>query len=146
MRSAVRRRGISPLVAVILLIAFTLVVAGVVASWATTFAQSQRKEIQFCTDARVLIYRADYTGGATGTLNLQVYNNGKVDLSYFALLTYSNGSVFRDNGLVNVTKDQIGTLSVATTSALSEVTVKSTRCEGAQDFIRSSDIYGLGKI
>ena len=145
MPSGTARKGISPLVAVILLIAFTLVVAGVVASWATTFAQSQRREIQFCTDARLLIYRADYVGGSNGTLSLQILNNGKADLTVFALLTYNNGSVFKDSSQANISKEQIGTLAIPTTNQLSDVTVKSTRCEGAQDFIRNSDVYGLGK-
>ena len=140
------RKGISPLVAVIMLIAFTLVVAGVVASWATTFANSQREDLQFCTNARVLVYRGDYVP-ATNTLTLQVYNNGRVDLDLDAWTTYDNGTVAKHPAGMNITAGDIKPLAFTGVDGtlLEEATVQSRRCQGTQDLIKAVDIYGIGR-
>ena len=82
-------KGISPLVAEIMLIAFTLIVAGILAGWATQFAQSQRRAVEFCADARLLLRSGDYNS-ATDTLTLVAYNYGRVPLELTILLDYSN--------------------------------------------------------
>ena len=142
-------KGISPLVATIMLIAFTLVVAGIVASWATQFATTQRQNIQFCTDARVLLYSGSFAPDAVnpnvGTLNLAVFNNGQVPLEFLVLLSYENDTVMRYPTTVNTTAGEFKTVVLAGIgSNLREVTIQSQRCTGAQDLLRAIDIRGLG--
>jgi len=71
------KKGISPLIAVLMLIAFTLVVAGIVASYATQFAVSQRSLIEFCTGARVIVHSAVYSQ-STGHTTVNVFNFGSI--------------------------------------------------------------------
>jgi len=144
-KKTARLKGISPLVAVILLIAFTLVVAGILAGWATQFAQQQQHGIQYCLDAKVFIYSGNYE---TGNVNLVVYNNGEVDLTFKTLLSYSNGSVVIYPSTNDVDAGQIETFTLSDPfegnfTDLTEVTIQSERCPGAQDFLEKRNIDGL---
>ena len=87
-------KGISPLVAVIMLIAFTLIIAGIIAGFVTQFAETQQEATQYCIDARVLLQRGVWTESSTdpwrtGNLSLTIYNYGKVPLNFKVLLRYS---------------------------------------------------------
>ena len=141
-----QRKAISPLVAVIMLIAFTLVVAGILAGWAQQFARTQERSLQYCIDAKFFIYSGNYaeTDNNTGNLTLAVYNNGRVDLDFIVLMTYENGSISKHPDSYNITAGDIKTIVLDTNNDLSEVTIQSQKCPGAQDFLRSIDIKGLG--
>jgi flagellin-like protein len=76
------RKGISSLIAVIMLIAFTMIIAGILATWTTNFAQRQRVAIEFCSEAGAYIQGGTYD---SGTLNLIIYNNGKVPLNFIGI-------------------------------------------------------------
>jgi len=139
------KKGISPLIAVIMLIAFTMIVAGILAGWATQFVTTQRSELQFCSKAQVLIQRA-YFDDTTNDLNLAVYNTGSVPLSGFSVLkTYQNQTIESEK-YENMTIDyqDIGTITVKTDDTLSEIVVQSLQCRGAQDLIGRYYIQGLG--
>ena len=142
-----RFKGISPLVAVILLIAFTLVVAGILAGWATQFAEQQQRGIQYCLDAGVFIYSGSFDG-TTGKINLVVYNNGEVDLTFKTLISYDDDTVEIHPGTDDVAAGQIETFVLsdpknASFNDLTEVTIQSERCPGAQDFLERRNIKGL---
>jgi len=133
-----------------MLIAFTLVVAGILASWATQFAQTQRQNIQECTDAKALIYSstfANYTeiyDAQSGNLSLVIYNNGKVDLDFTVIVTDKNASVYKYPVELSVEAGEIKTSileNIPTT--LSEITIQGKKCQGAQDFLRAIDISGF---
>ena len=139
------KKGISPLIAVIMLIAFTMIVAGILAGWATQFVTTQRSELQFCSKAQILIQRA-YFDDTTNDLNLAVYNTGSVPLSGFSvIMTYQNQSV-RAEKQENMTIDyqEIGTITIKTDDTLSEIVIQSLQCRGAQDLIGRYYIQGLG--
>lgn len=142
------RKGISPLVAVIMLIAFTLIVAGILAGWATQFAQTQRRSVERCIDARVLLQRGTYDS-ASGNLTLVVYNYGRVPLELFALLTYRNMELHPTGtesypGRLNVSAGGIAAFIIPdVTNDLEEVMIQSERCPGVQDILRDIDITGL---
>lgn len=139
------RKGISPLIAVIMLIAFTMIVAGILAGWATQFVTQSRSELQFCGRAQLLIQRA-YYDDVTQDLTLNLFNTGDVPLRGFAVrLNYENGSVesIKFESL-NISYQDIETVTVLTDTTLQQVVVQSLQCRGAQDLIGRYDIQGLG--
>ena len=154
-------RGISPLVAVIMLIAFTLIIAGMLATFVTTMTEEATKESKVCVDARVLLKKAQFNaynnGSKEGDLILTVYNYGKTNLRFKALLTYSNETLHVGGISTHSTTFPVeaGKIHVANLSNvgddLTEITVKSMQCDppcyecqGAQDFRPYIDIKGLG--
>lgn len=139
------RKGISPLIAVIMLIAFTMVVAGILAGWATQFVQTQRSELQFCVKAQILIQRAYYDTN-TKNLTLQIYNTGDVPLSGFSvILTYENNTMeSKRYAELNISSQDIKTVTIPIDETLNEVVVQSLQCRGAQDLIGKYDVQGLG--
>lgn len=141
-------RGISPLVAVIMLIAFTLIVAGILAGWATQFAQTQRRTVETCIDARVLLQRGNYDRNSQN-LTLVVYNYGRVPLELFTLLTYKDMKLHPTGTesfpeRLNVSAGSIAAFIIPeVTPDLSEVMIQSEQCPGVQDILRDIDITGL---
>lgn len=135
------RKGISPLVAVVMLIAFTLLVAGILGGLITQFAQEQRAIVQFCTGARVLLLSA-VENTQTNAVTFSIHNFGDVDLTFDLLQTYANGTVDKLNDTIVIAAGAVGQLS--TTEILladaEEFTIQSQECAGAQDFIRASDV------
>ena len=124
-----RMKGISPLIAVIMLIAFTMIIAGILATWTTNFAMRERVQIEFCSEAGAYIQGGTYD---SGTLNLIIFNNGKVPLSFIGILTYRNGTVVRYPGsLDNVSEGNIKTFTMSAVGAdLEQATIQSKECQG----------------
>ncbi len=89
------RKGISPLIAAILLIAFTITVATFLASWSTTFAKSKTEEFtrageeisSNCQYANLQVETAVYNSN-DDSIAAVVWNMGKTDLSEFEFLVY----------------------------------------------------------
>jgi flagellin-like protein len=142
-----RRKGISPLIAVIMLIAFTMIVAGILAGWATTFVTQQREELQFCARAQLLIQNANFDNSSKN-LTIALFNTGDVPLKGFvARLTYDNNTVTSERrGLDNlqIESQDIKTVVVPTADNLEKVVIQALQCRGAQDLIGKYDIRGLG--
>jgi len=143
------RKGISPLVAVIMLIAFTLIVAGILAGWATQFAQTQRRAVEYCVDARIMIQRGTYNP-SDKTLSIVTYNFGRVPLRMAALLTYSNLSLHptaieKYPEILNTTAGSIQAFTLTNvTNDLDGITIQSEECPGASASLPRRDIQGLG--
>ncbi len=138
-----QRKGVSPLVAVITLIAFTLIIAGFLANWATQFTQKQTQQIQFCLGAEAIIQGATYDSGAQ-ELSLYVNNRGDVDLTLDVLLTYDDGSVTKSASTYDVVAGDLATITLTgVTSNLTEASIESRECRSAQDFVGRSWINGL---
>jgi flagellin-like protein len=137
------RKGISPLIAVIMLIAFTMIIAGILATWTTNFAQNQRAKIELCSEAGAYIQGGTYD---TGTLNLIIYNNGKVPLSFVGILKYKNGTVVRyPTTLDDVNATSIRTFTMSGVSSdLEQATIQSKECAGVQDLLYYYNIRGMG--
>ncbi len=141
-------KGISPLVATILLIAFTLIIAGILAGWATQFASNQQQQLNQCMDAMMYIQRATYDS-TTGELAVVAYNAGRVNLNFFFLLSYANATahpnlVERYNETYNITAGTIKTVRIpGVTPDLEEITVKSDTCQGVQNLLTKAYIQGL---
>ncbi len=139
------KKGISPLISVIMLIAFTMIVAGILAGWATQFVTQSRSELQFCSRAQLLIQRA-YYDNATQTLALAMFNTGDVPLHGFSVrLIYNNETVTAEKfETLNISYQDIKTISVLSDDTLKQVLVQSMECKGAQDQVGKYDIQGIG--
>jgi flagellin-like protein len=139
------RKGISPLVAVIMLIAITLIVSGILATWVTQIAQSQRGKLEYCMDASVLIQGARYDSG-TQTLYLYIDNRGNVNLNFTAILTFSDDTApIKSSTLFPVEAKKLDTMTITSVpNTLREATIQSDECPGAQDLIQRRGIKGLG--
>lgn len=140
-----KRKGISPLVAVIMLIAFTMIVAGILAGWATRFATEQRSILEKCVRANLVIKRAAYAGG---NLSIMLYNAGTVPLKNFQVqVTYNSaGPLMPSTWTIYDTVDanSFETFSHNVTNiSMDFVEMRSVECQGAYDLIRSYDIIGL---
>lgn len=91
------KKGISPLVAAVLLIAVTMTIAGVLAYWAATFVQTSlpgaNQTESECRFADFNIYSCRYTN-STNSINLILKNEKNIELKNLKLfLFYSNGSI-----------------------------------------------------
>jgi len=90
-----KSKGISPLIAAVLLIAFTITIATFLASWSTTFTRTKTEEFSRtgeeitaeCQYARLVIENAVYDG-VNDKITAVVWNMGKTDLSNFQFNIY----------------------------------------------------------
>jgi len=135
------KKGVSPLIAVIMLIAVTMIVAGIVVTFAEQFASRQRTNIELCSEAKAVIQGGSYNAG---TLNLIVQNYGKVDLTFSVFFTYQNDSVAKAPSDITLTAQNINTFSfTGIYDNLQEVTIQSAECPGVQDLLQYFYIKGL---
>ena len=137
-----KKKGISPLVAVIMLIAFTMIVAGILAGWATRFATEQRSMLEKCVRSNIVIKKVVY---ADPNLNMMLYNAGTVPLKGFSVIvTYdedgpSMPSAWRINSTLNANSFETFIHNLTNTS-VDYIEVRSEECQGAYDLIRGYDI------
>ena len=139
-----KQKGISPLVAVIMLIAFTMIVAGILAGWATRFATEQRATLEKCVRANLVIKKAIYDT-AEGNISLMLYNAGTVPLRDFTVvITYDDtGPLMPSTWNIDSTLDANSFetfIHNLTDSSIEFVEVRSIECQGAYDLLRGYDI------
>ena len=138
------RKAVSPLVAMVMLIGVTLLIAGILGTFATQFAVQQRQQIQYCTGARVLLLSgaAQSVGEELSDVTLNVQNFGDVDLTFDLLETFANGTVLRIREDIAISAGEIEQIMLDDTdlSLAEEFTIRSLECAGAQDLIRVEDI------
>jgi flagellin-like protein len=137
-------RGISPLIATIMLIAFVLVVSGIFYGWVSQFTYSEREEFQKCSKAQILTQRAYYSEDAE-SINIVVQNTGSVPLKGFTALVSTERSVSADNSFSakEVVPGGIGLFPVKYESGIRTLVVQSVECRNAQDMISVYDVEGL---
>ena len=135
------RKGVSPLIAVIMLIAVTMIVAGIVVTWTEQFATHSISEIRQCSEAKAVIQTGSYNAG---TLNLIIQNYGKVDLTFSIYITDNSDAVTKltNNFTINSMDMKTATFT-GVTSDLREVTIQSNECPGVQDLLQYFYIKGL---
>jgi flagellin-like protein len=96
-QSGIWKKGISPLVAAVLLIAVTMTIAGLLAYWAASFVRTSLPETNEtsaqCQFADFNIYSCTYFN-STNTLSLILENNKDIELlSLKAFLIFPNATV-----------------------------------------------------
>ena len=142
-------KAISPLVATFLLIAFTLVIAGILAGWATQIATQQRVAAEFCQKAGLLIKTASYDT-ATSTLSVIVENMGSplgsVDLNFTVSYVFANGSgaTVGAGQLFLAPKNQIVPVSFTISPDIEEVSIRGVQCPAVRDTLSRDRIKNLG--
>ncbi len=85
-------KGVSPLVATIVLIGITLVIAALIATFVQTTVIRQLTITSECTQAKGYIERGSYDDN-TQNLTLYVVNNGRINLTFNSFVAFLNGSV-----------------------------------------------------
>jgi flagellin-like protein len=136
------KKGVSPLIAVIVLIAFTLIVAGMLATWASRFARETLPQTE-CFNIDVIIQGATYDQ-PTGTLNLYVKNRGTVSLNFDTLFKYQNGTITQASQTYTVDAGQLRTFTfTGISNTIDEVTIQSQECTNVQDLIQRQWITGI---
>jgi len=149
-----KSKGISPLIAVVLLIAFVIAVGSILSGWFVSFTKervSQAKEKGetdiTCSYANLYISDADWNN-TLGKLSLTVENTGSEDLSDFRMVViYSNNTVDTLRVLPETTLSPGGyeifynQSGIGPCSDISQVIFKSNTCPvDAKDEIESTDI------
>ena len=108
---ATQRKGVSPLVAAVLLISFTMAIAAILATWATQYMTQQtstltaRGEEANCVYARMALDTYSYDSG-TGQLVFIINNKGRISLQNFTMFVYNTSGINRisletDESVVN---------------------------------------------
>ncbi len=127
-------KGISPLIAVIMLIGLVMIVAGIFATFTQNLAMNQIQSVRFCSEASASIYPSTSFDSLSGDLNLIIYNSGKRDLDFIVFFTYDNKTVEKYGSTVSVASQDIATQSITgLPDNLEQVTIQSTDCPGVQD-------------
>jgi len=148
-------KGISPLIATILLIAFVIAVGGVLSGWLVSFTKERTDEARIrgetdimCSYSGLYVSDADWND-TTGRLSLTVENTGSEDLQEFNMIViYQNNSAYTlevspsssilEPGDVLVFYNDT---SVGSCSDISQVIFKSDTCPvDARDKILVTDI------
>ncbi len=139
-------KGISPLIAVIMLIAFVLVVSGIFYSWISQFTYSHREEFQMCSKARITLQNAYYTEG-TGNITVTIYNSGDVPLNGFTVITTLKGDekpeVNRNFLEKEIQAKEIGAFTLAYNQDSESILFQSVECKNVQEIVKIYDIGGL---
>jgi len=151
------KKGISPLIAVIMLIAFTMIIAAILAVWAQNYASTQTQLLQDCIDSGIYIHTARWTAGASpnGTLKLVVKNTGQHNLNFNVILEYNNEARHPDLVYVvggsdpisyNISVNEFKTITLNDIGDdLEEAKVESIKCGdyGVYDIVNKMFITGM---
>jgi len=137
-------KGISPLVATIMLIALALAVSGIFFSWLSQFTYSNRQELQTCSKARIALQKAYYVPDADN-ITLLVYNNGDIPLRGFSIvISYSSTSeAVKDFLATEIGKGETAPLRLKYRENIRTILVQSAECRNAQDMVNVHDVQGL---
>jgi FlaG/FlaF family flagellin (archaellin) len=141
-----QRKGVSPLVAVVALIGITLIISGILTSYATRFTSTKLSQLQECSDASVIIQGARLD---SGVLYLYVKNRGNIDLDFDVLITKNNGEIWQPTtGNYNTSAGQLTTFTINDEGTndvddTREATIQAKECTNVQDFIASNFITGM---
>lgn len=135
------RKGISPLIAAVLLIAFTMAVAAILTAWVTSFTQrttedvgNSSEELVSCSFAGLSIYDAIYDGE---NVTVSLANTGTKDLTNVSVVVFLDGGESSqewvdslDSG--NVKSETLST-SAESASEVSRVRIASRECPEVTD-------------
>lgn len=154
------RKGVSPLVATVLLIAFVVAVAGIIATWATSFAKDQTELVQeqstlsiTCGYGKVSMKDVSYST-STGKLAGTIENKGSIALGTMRLgIVYQNassqtvdlcstssGAVSCSTSNLSLTSAQLAAFNVTIGGANFDSVKLITNCTEASDTLERGDI------
>lgn len=152
-------KGISPLIASVLLIAFTIAVAGIISTWVITFSRTQTERVGreaerevYCAWGGIQLYDLKYCS-TTSSLSGKIENTGNILLGKIKInIALINGTILNyplckvDNEVIscitsNLTLDPSDIVSFNLTSSSNYDFVRvSTNCTNVDDRVRSIHI------
>ncbi|MFB6294922.1 MAG: CARDB domain-containing protein [Candidatus Nanohaloarchaea archaeon] len=135
MSTASRRPGISPLIAAVLLIAFTMAVGAIITTWATTFTQERSQQLSNrseqmvrCSYAGMDVYDVVYDSANSQT-DVSVENTGTVDFNNVSVAAFTGASVQARTYLSSLASGEVETVTIdGTTSKPDKVRAASKDC------------------
>lgn len=123
-------KGISPLIAVVLLIAFTIAVGGILSVFVTTFTSTQTKTVSSTTEAQVKCSTASLdvkevrypASGATGRVNVTViYSTGSETLANITVQVVARGGIVQATSTSSVAPGESRAIQVVSANIPPEV-------------------------
>lgn len=114
------RKGVSPIIASVLLLAVSLAVVGIFSGWAPELAQDVTQstsnstyETIACNEASVEI-RSAYYDSSNSKVTLSVRNNGDEDLNNLSLVAFDqNGKILAQENDVSIASGQISEKTIS---------------------------------
>jgi len=144
-------KGVSPLVAAVLLIAFTVAVSMIVMGWFSTFVRGTTANISGTTEeaigcnvASISIEHVYVPASGTGTGKIIVKNTGFKDLQVYGLIANDTGSICKSSTAVSVPKGSIGVIEISNCGSMGsncvhfDRAVVTTNCGGVSDTVTST--------
>ena len=105
-----QKKGVSPLIAVVLLIVFTVAVSTMIMSWmntytktTTTSASANTDTVITCSQQTVNIPTTGVVYNSTGNVVVNIENNGQINTTIKKVLAYDKNGVSCDLGLGDIT-------------------------------------------
>lgn len=137
-------KAISPLIASVLLIAFTVAVGGVLSVWITSFTTSSTQTVEeqattslACSYGGVSLSNLKYCGGG---LSGRVENTGNIALGNITIqIVYANASMQKHYRNVTIEVGEIDSFNVSCSSGYDKIRV-STNCSTVYDEEDSSKV------
>jgi len=137
----INKKGISPLIATVLLIGFTIVLAALVIRWGSELFSSQIKTqtcdneatISCTSDVDIEITNAVFAEGATDTVTLNLISNGKqsIDNGWVVRVHKENGEVVAVQVAATGNElDPFGTKTISASGTLGSGTEDFDECTG----------------
>jgi flagellin-like protein len=146
-------KGVSTLIASVLLIAFTVSVAMIVMGWFSTFASSTTQNVSGVTQSAIgcsagiieidHVYLKNSTVAPfTGNATISVINSGQIALTVNAMIIFTNGTACRtatggvvqagSSGILNITtndcpQNMVNFSSVLLTTSCAGITARTTQ-------------------
>jgi len=129
------RKGISPIIASVLLLAVSLAVVGIFSGWAPKLAQDVTQstsnstyETIACNEASVEI-RSAYYDSASNNVTLSVRNDGDEDLNSLSLVAFdSDSTIINKTQDVSIVKGEISEETITVASEPAYIEALSTNC------------------
>ncbi len=143
-------RGVSPLVATVLLLAFVVSLAMIVGGWFSSYVRGVTGEVEEtseeaigCSGASVAIERI-YIDTSKNTSQILVKNMGTIKLTVKGAIASTAGIVCTNNTGINLTKGGMGVLKLSDCKGLNETTFDyatiTTNCPGIGDEVTKDEM------
>lgn len=130
------RKGISPLISAVLLIAFTMGVAGLFSQWAPQLMEESQEEstntsgeLRSCSKVAF-----DITEGDGTSVTVQQIKGERAAGNLSATWFYTDGSITQGYGEMSSPRDTI-TISSGSSVSIDEIKVQSLECQGAPTIV-----------
>ncbi len=135
-----KQKGVSPLIAAVLLIAFTMAVAAILTAWLTTFTKEQTEnvgnrsnQVISCSYAGIAIYDAVWDD-TNDRMLVSIANTGAIDLTDVNVYVYRSGVQEGNENSGTLQSADIKTITITSISSLPDkITITTPDCPNLID-------------